>query len=60
MREKVLQRFVRLDASRSTHGDGLGLSMVAAVAFLHDAALQLLDNAPGLRILVSIPEMGER
>ncbi len=60
MREKVLQRFVRLDASRSTLGDGLGLSMAAAVAVLHDAPLQLLDNAPGLRVVLSFAKTAKR
>jgi signal transduction histidine kinase len=46
----VLQRFVRLDASRRTPGTGLGLSFVAAVANLHDATLRIEDNAPGLRV----------
>ncbi len=55
MREKVLQRFVRLDASRSTPGNGLGLSMAAAVAALHDADLQLSDCTPGLRVTVAFP-----
>ena len=55
MREKVLQRFVRLDASRSTPGNGLGLSMAAAIASLHKADWQMTDNAPGLRIRVTIP-----
>ena len=49
-RERVLQRFVRLDASRGTPGSGLGLSLVAAVAKLHGATLELSDNAPGLRV----------
>lgn len=48
-RARVLQRFVRLDASRGRPGAGLGLSLVAAVARLHDARLDLDDNAPGLR-----------
>jgi signal transduction histidine kinase len=47
-RERVLQRFVRLEASRTTSGSGLGLSLVAAVAQLHEAELRLGDNAPGL------------
>jgi signal transduction histidine kinase len=55
MRDKVLQRFVRLDASRTTPGNGLGLSMVAAVVTLHDARLTLSDNAPGLRATVALP-----
>ena len=49
-RARVLERFVRLDSSRSTPGNGLGLSLVAAIARLHDAALKLDDNAPGLRV----------
>ena len=54
-RERVLGRFVRLDASRSLPGTGLGLSFVAAVADLHDAELRLEDNAPGLRVRLSFP-----
>jgi len=54
-RERVLGRFHRLDASRSTPGSGLGLSLVAAVAKLHGARLVLEDNAPGLRVLVDFP-----
>jgi len=49
-REKVLQRFVRLDTSRSTPGNGLGLALAHAVTTLHDAELELGDNAPGLRV----------
>jgi signal transduction histidine kinase len=52
-RDRVLERFVRLDASRTSPGSGLGLSLVAAVAKLHRAALRLEDNAPGLRVDVS-------
>lgn len=46
-RERVLERFVRLDASRSAPGSGLGLSLVAAVARLHDSTLTLADGRPG-------------
>ena len=55
-RERVLQRFVRLDASRSGGGSGLGLSLVAGVASLHRAALAL-DESPlgGLRASVAFP-----
>ena len=49
-RARVLDRFVRLDSSRSTPGSGLGLSLVAAVAKLHGARLVLDDNQPGLRV----------
>lgn len=51
-RGKVFQRFYRLEQSRSTPGYGLGMSFVAAVADLHDATVDLLDNRPGLRVRV--------
>lgn len=49
---RALQRFVRLDSARSTEGNGLGLSLVAAVAKLHEAELRLEDNGPGLRVVI--------
>lgn len=49
-RERVFQRFYRLEESRSTPGNGLGLSLVAAVAKLHDADVHLADGNPGLRV----------
>jgi signal transduction histidine kinase len=52
-RERVLERFVRLDVSRTTPGSGLGLSLVAAVAKLHRASLVLGDNGPGLKVTLS-------
>lgn len=54
-RERVLKRFVRLDSSRRTPGTGLGLNLVAAVADLHGAHLELLDNLPGLRVNIRFP-----
>lgn len=54
-RERVLERFTRLDSSRSTTGSGLGLSQVAATARLHDAELRLEDNNPGLRVKLLFP-----
>lgn len=54
-RERVLERFVRLEEARSTPGAGLGLSLVAAVARLHGAALRLSDNTPGLRVDLEFP-----
>jgi signal transduction histidine kinase len=51
-RRKVLQRFYRLEISRTTPGSGLGLSLVSAVATLHEAALSLEDNEPGLRCII--------
>jgi signal transduction histidine kinase len=47
-RPHVLKRFYRLEHSRHASGNGLGLSLVAAVAKLHDARIEMLDNAPGL------------
>lgn len=54
-RERVLERFVRLDSARSTLGNGLGLSLVRAVAALHGARLVLSDNAPGLAVALHFP-----
>ena len=54
-RDKVGQRFYRLESSRSTPGSGLGLSLVKAVARLHRATLLLEDNAPGLRATLRLP-----
>ena len=48
--EHVFKRFYRLEQSRYTPGNGLGLSLVAAVARLHGARIELLDNAPGLKL----------
>lgn len=58
-RERVLDRFVRLEASRSEPGSGLGLSLVAAVARLHGGSLRLEDNEPGLRVILALPMDGE-
>ena len=54
-RDRVLERFVRLERSRSRAGSGLGLSLVAAVARLHGGRLRLEDNAPGIRAVLSLP-----
>ena len=56
-RERVLGRFVRLEASRSAPGSGLGLSLVAAIAHQHGATLRLTDAAPGLRAEIHLPRM---
>ncbi|MGF6231708.1 signal transduction histidine kinase [Inquilinus ginsengisoli] len=56
-RGRVLDRFVRLDASRSAPGAGLGLSLVSAVARLHRATLTLADNAPGLQVAMRFPHV---
>ena len=54
-RARALKRFVRLEASRTRPGTGLGLSLVAAVAQLHHGAISLEDNQPGLRVVLSLP-----
>ncbi|CAN5297726.1 HAMP domain-containing sensor histidine kinase [soil metagenome] len=54
-RERVLQRFVRLEKSRSQPGSGLGLSLVAAVVRLHHGTIELGDNAPGLVVTIRLP-----
>ena len=61
-RGRVLDRFVRLEEARSRPGFGLGLSLVNAVARLHQGSLALEDNAPGLRVVLELPSMeaGER
>jgi len=51
--DKVFQRFYRLEASRTTPGSGLGLSLVAAVAKLHHMQVRLMDNHPGLRVVLN-------
>lgn len=53
--ERVLKRFVRLDAARSQPGTGLGLSLVAAVLHRHGGSVTLVDNQPGLRVVLSLP-----
>ena len=58
MRDKVLQRFFRLDKARSKSGAGLGLSLVQAIAQRHEAELILADNNPGLRVEIVFPKPG--
>ena len=49
----MLERFVRLDSARTQPGNGLGLSLVKAVAKLHEAELTLADNQPGLKVTLT-------
>jgi signal transduction histidine kinase len=58
--EHVFKRFYRLERSRSTPGNGLGLSLVAAVARLHGAHITLSDNKPGLRVKLHFPLIHRR
>jgi signal transduction histidine kinase len=54
-RLKVFQRFYRLEQSRTTPGNGLGLSIVAAIADLHGGTIALEDNNPGLKVVLNLP-----
>jgi signal transduction histidine kinase len=53
-----MERFVRLEQSRSLPGSGLGLSLAQAIAHLHGGELKLEDNKPGLRSIISLPRNG--
>ncbi len=57
-RARAVERFVRLEDSRSQPGSGLGLSLAAAVAHLHHGELKLADNAPGLKAMILLPRAG--
>jgi signal transduction histidine kinase len=49
---RVFDRFYRLDRSRSTDGNGLGLALVKAIATLHGLAIRLEDRQPGLAVIL--------
>jgi len=57
-RARAVERFVRLEQSRTQPGSGLGLSLAQAVAHLHGGDLKLEDNQPGLRTVISLPRAG--
>ncbi len=54
--QQVFKRFYRLERSRGTTGNGLGLSLVAAVARLHGANIEVLDKKPGLELRLCFPQ----
>ncbi len=54
-RARVVERFVRLEKSRTEPGSGLGLSLVAAVARLHKGEFRIEDNVPGVRAVIDLP-----
>ena len=58
-RGRVLDRFVRLEGSRSRPGSGLGLSLAAAIARMHGGTVELEDNQPGLRVRLTLPAADE-
>jgi signal transduction histidine kinase len=57
-RQRAVERFVRLEQSRSAPGSGLGLSLAQAVARLHGGELELKDNHPGLATVIALPSSG--
>ena len=59
LREKLFDRFYRPEASRTTPGSGLGLSLVKAIANLHNARISLRDNRPGLLFEFQFPKARE-
>ena len=56
-RQSVFDRFVRLEPSRTTPGNGLGLSLVRAIARRHDGSVALKDGRPGLRVRLQFPRL---
>lgn len=56
-RERIVHRFVRLEHSRTTPGNGLGLNLVAAIAAAHGGTLAITDNAPGLCATIQMPKV---
>jgi len=54
-RARVVERFVRLEKSRTEPGSGLGLSLVNAVAGLHRGEFRIEDNGPGVRAVIDLP-----
>jgi signal transduction histidine kinase len=56
-RPRVVERFVRLDESRSAPGNGLGLSLVSGIMTLHGGKLELADNEPGLIAKLALPRL---
>ncbi|MGB7259122.1 MAG: ATP-binding protein [Pseudolabrys sp.] len=59
-RARAVERFVRLEQSRSLPGSGLGLSLASAVARLHGGELMLEDNQPGLKSTIALPRGGSQ
>ncbi len=54
---KVTEKFFRLEKSRSSPGNGLGLSLVSAAVKLHKGELSFGDNAPGLIVTIALPKV---
>jgi signal transduction histidine kinase len=54
-RKRVVERFVRLEKSRTEPGSGLGLSLVNAITRMHGGTFRIEDNAPGVRAVIELP-----
>jgi signal transduction histidine kinase len=54
-RERMFDRFARLESHRASPGTGLGLSLARAIVLRHEGRIALLDNAPGLRVRINLP-----
>lgn len=55
-RDRIFQRFYRVDPSRTSSGNGLGLTLVGAIAELHGITIEVEDNHPGLRMVLRFPQ----
>ena len=55
--ERVLERFVRLEKSRTSPGNGLGLSLVRAIISIHKGDIILSDHKPGLKVMFTFPAL---
>ncbi len=58
-RKKIFRRLYRVEASRTTPGTGLGLSMVKAISDLHCGSIEVSDNEPGVRFDLHFKQVGE-
>ena len=57
-RQRVFDRFHRLDTHRGSEGNGLGLPLARAIVLRHGGQVSLHDNAPGLRVRIDLPMSG--
>ena len=58
LRDDAMRKYRRLDEARTTEGSGLGLAFVRAITRLHGGDVELLDNTPGLRVVMSLRRAG--
>ncbi len=57
--DRLFDKFYRGEQSRTTKGTGLGLALVKAIADLHNAHIKVLDNQPGLNIVLKLPKASD-